>query len=301
MAVPEAAKGAVLAVGNFDGLHLGHRAVIDEASEVAAELKAPLAVMTFEPHPREFFGREAEPFRLSLLPAKERILGEWGVAHLFALPFDAGFSALTGDEFIQKILVDALGVRHVVVGEDFAFGHKRSGNVALLQAAGKFGVSVISPVQCGDHRVYSSTRIREHIRKAEFDAAAHLLGRRWQMEGEVIHGDKRGRDIGFPTANQQAGRYVRMPFGIYAVKASVDGKTYGGAANFGIRPMFRLEEPLLETHIFDFNDEIYGKTIMVEPVKYLRGEMSFSDIEGLKKQIKQDCLEARAVLKSTGL
>lgn len=296
--VDAAAKGAVLAIGNFDGLHLGHRAVINEASEIALKLKAPLAVMTFEPHPREFFAKTPDPFRLSLLPQKQRILEDWGVAHLFALTFDQSFSQLTGNDFIEKVLKQGLGAKHIVVGEDFAFGHKRSGTVETLKADGGFGVSVISPVVCGDHRVYSSTRIRDHIRQAEFDAAAHLLGRRWQVEAPVVHGDKRGREIGYPTANQQVPRYVRMPFGIYAVKVRIEGddKVRAGAANFGIRPMFRIEQPLLETFIFDFDREIYGKNMAVEPVKLLRKEMVFDGIEALKARIEQDCLEAKAVL-----
>lgn len=297
------AQGTVLAIGNFDGLHLGHRAVIDEASEIAARLKAPLAVMTFEPHPREFFQKESEPFRLTLLPAKQRLLQGWGVDHLFALPFDEKFSQLDGNGFVQRILVEGLKVRHVVVGDDFAFGHKRSGTVETLKSCDSFGLSVINPVCCNNQRVYSSTRIREHLKKAEFDAAAHLLGTPWQMESEVIHGDKRGRELGFPTANQQVSRYIRMPFGIYAVNVMIEGQdsVLQGAANFGIRPMFRIKEPLLETYIFDFDFDIYGKIMRVEPVRLLRGEMTFDGIEALQERMKQDCLEARAVLKSTKL
>lgn len=300
--IPAEARGTVLAIGNFDGLHLGHRAVIDEASRIAARLQAPLATMTFEPHPREFFQPQGEPFRLTLLPMKMRMARDWGIAHLFSLRFDRDLSLMTGAEFVQKVLVEGLRVRHVVVGGDFAFGHRRSGTVKTLRDCRDFQVSIADPVCEGERRI-SSTLIREHLRLGEFAAAARLLGRKWEMEAEVVHGEKRGRSLGYPTANQQVSRYVRIPYGIYAVKVAIEGEEQVrmGAASFGLRPMFRLEEPLLETYIFDFERDIYGKMMRVEPVRLLRGEMSFTGLEALQEQMKQDCLAARAVLKSSML
>ncbi len=298
------AIGAVIAIGNFDGLHLGHRALVGQAQKVAQELGAPTGVMTFEPHPREYFQKNAAPFRLTLLPMKQRLLNDMGVDHLFALAFNADLASLTGQEFIDKILVEKLQAQHIVVGADFAFGHNRSGNIDTLRAAaaaGKFGLTVVEPVLCPDGMAYSSSRIREHLSKGEFDAANALLGWHWQIEAPVVHGDKRGRELGYPTANQQAGRYVRLPYGIYVVEVLIEGEAQfrRGVANFGIRPMFRIEQPIFETFIFDFSAEIYDKEMRVRPLKFLRPEAAFNGLEALKAQMNQDCLAARAMVKSS--
>jgi len=303
-AVPADARGAIAAIGNFDGLHLGHQALVSRVQEMAGDLGAPAAIMTFEPHPREFFAPDAPPFRLTLLPMKQRVLSAWGVNHLFALPFDAKLAALTPEEFIDDILVARFGLRHIVVGHDFAFGKGRAGNVDTLRAAaaaGKFGLTVVEPVLCPDGSAYSSTRIRQHVQKAELEAAENLLGRAFEIEAPVVHGDKRGRELGYPTANQQAGRYARLPFGIYAVSVLVEGEKIwrAGVANFGVRPMFRIEQPIFETFIFDFAGDIYDKQMRVRPLKYLRGEAHFDSLDALKEQMNRDCLEARAVVKST--
>ena len=299
--LPAAAKGCVIAIGNFDGVHLGHAGLIQTAREIAAQKSVPCAVLTFEPHPRRFFQPDAPPFLITLLQAKQRLLDEMGVDHLFVLPFDRALSQMTGGEFVQRILKDALHTAHVVVGEGFAFGRNKSGNVETLSAA--LDVTSVAPVRDAEGTVVSSTRIREHLRRGELDPAAALLGRAWELEGPVIHGDKRGRTIGFPTANQNVTPYVRLPYGIYAVRVRVEDESAwrGGAANYGIRPMFETPLPVLETHIFDFNMDIYGKNMQVCPVRYLRPEMNFGDIEALTKQIRQDCLEARAVLQSLPL
>ena len=302
--LPDAAKGCVIAIGNFDGLHLGHRALVAETLRIAKTLGAPAAVMTFEPHPREFFQKDGAPFRLTLLPMKQRLLNEFGVDHLFALDFNAQLAALTGQEFIDKILKTALQAKHIIVGADFAFGHNRSGNIETLRAAaatGSFGLTVLEPVLCPDGTPYSSSRIRAHLAKAEFEAADSLLGWHWQIEAPVVHGDKRGRELGYPTANQQAGRYVRLPYGIYAVEVLIENDLHfrRGVANFGIRPMFRIEQPIFETFIFDFSAEIYDKEMRVRPLKYLRAEAAFNGLEALKDQMKQDCLAARAMVKSS--
>ncbi len=323
--VTDDARGSVCVIGNFDGLHLGHQALLRQAADIARTQNAPLSVLTFEPHPREFFQPDTEPFRLTLLPAKLRILGGFGVKHLFAAKFDAAMAALSPEEFIEKILKNALGVRHVMVGRDFAFGRGRTGNIEHLRQVAGFGLTAIDPVTCDGSETYSSTRVRALLRAGKLDEAAQLLGRRWEIEMPVVHGDKRGRELGYPTANQQAGRYLRLPLGIYAVRVQVEGETEDlntgkaalndskavlndskavwrdGVANFGIRPMFRITQPIFETYIFDYDTEIYGKNLRVQPVKFLRPEQEFKGLEALAAQIKQDCHSAAAVLKSTQL
>jgi len=298
--LPPQAKGTVLTIGNFDGLHPGHLALVTKAQEIAKGLKAEAGVMTFEPHPRSFFDPQGAPFRLTLLPAKRRILSGLGVAHLFALRFDAAFAAMSADEFIA-LLKDKLAAMHIVVGEDFAFGKKRQGTIDTLRRS--FDVSVVPPVLCPDGGVYSSTRIRGLLQEGKLEEAAGLMSRPFEIEAEVVHGDKRGRELGFPTANQKIGEHLRLPFGIYAVEALVgdEGTWRRGAASFGIRPMFRVEQPVFETFIFDFDKDIYGKNMRVRPLKFLRPEKSFPGLEALKAQMKQDCLDARAVVKSAAL
>jgi len=296
-ALPALPQGTVLAIGNFDGVHPGHAALIARAQDIAAAQNLTAAVLTFEPHPREFFAPDGEPFRLTLLPEKARRLAALGAVYIFAPAFDAGFAGLSAAEFMN-FLRDRLHARHIVVGADFAFGKNRAGTVETLR--GMFDVTVIDPVTCTDGAVYSSTRIRDLLRRGDFGSAAKLLGRPWEIEAEIVHGDKRGRELGYPTANQRVDRYVRIPFGIYAVQALIEGeeKPRTAVANFGIRPMFRIRQPIFETHIFDFHQSIYGKILRVEPVKYLRPEKIFDGLEALIAQMKQDCLAARAVFKS---
>jgi len=296
-ALPALPQGTVLAIGNFDGVHPGHAALIARAQETAGAQKLTAAVLTFEPHPREFFAPDGEPFRLTLLPEKARRLAALGAAYIFAPAFDAGFAGLSAAEFMN-FLRDRLHARHIVVGADFAFGKNRAGTVETLR--GMFDVTVIDPVTCTDGAAYSSTRIRDLLRRGDFSSAAKLLGRPWEIEAEIVHGDKRGRELGYPTANQRVDRYVRIPFGIYAVQALLEGeeKPRTAVANFGIRPMFRIRQPIFETHIFDFHQSIYGKVMRVQPVKYLRPEKIFDGLDALIAQMKQDCLEARAVFKS---
>lgn len=292
------ASPCVLAIGNFDGVHLGHQALIKKAAALAREQNLSLGVLTFEPHPRLFFQPDSEPFRLTPPHIKQRWLKEAGVENLFIADFNAGLAAMTADEFMQRILQDHLQARHIVVGEDFAFGKGRGGNVEKLKT--KFGVTALAPVTNAAGDIYSSTAIRAFLQKADFKSAAAMLGRPWEIEEAVIHGDKRGRELGYPTANQKVEGYIRIPYGIYAVEALIDGETIwrGGAANFGIRPMFQVEKPLLETYIFDFLGDIYGCRLRVRPVRLLRPEIKFDGLEALMQQMKQDCIQARAVLKS---
>lgn len=309
--LPDAARGCVLAIGNFDGVHKGHQRVIAEAQRWARAAGAPLGVMTFEPHPRAFFQPGIAPFRLTPAPAKARLLAALGVDHLFVPAFDAAFAALDAQAFIA-LLTDTLQARHVVIGHDFAFGRGRAGTLAQLGAA--LPTTVVAPVCDGSGIAYASSEARAALLAGDLARAEAILGRPFEIEAEVIHGNKRGREFGMPTANQTTGDYLHLPYGVYAVEALIEGEkdtaggkedTTGGkaawrpaVANYGIRPMFEVAEPLLETHLFDFSGDLYGKVLRVRPVRYLRGEAKFPSLDALIAQMKDDCLRARAILSS---
>jgi len=293
--VPESARGATVAIGNFDGVHKGHQALLQHARALGEKL----GVLVFEPHPQEFFRPDTPRFRLTPFRAKARLLEQHGVDLLFALHFDAAFASLSADEFIEKVLVQGLGVRHVIVGEDFCFGKGRKGNLALLQARSKelgFGVTTFSLIGEGDLSKISSTNIREALRDGNPEAATALLGHPWTVEGRVETGDRRGRTIGFPTANVSLEGYLEPALGVYAVRVEVDGRKYGGVANFGRRPTFDKKDVLLEVHIFDFEGDIYGQPIVVSFISFLRPEMKFPGLDALKAQIARDSEAARALL-----
>lgn len=302
--LPADARGAVVAIGNFDGVHLGHRSLLAAARQIATRLHAPLAVMTFEPHPRSFFAKPgSEPFRLTLAPMKRRLLAQLGVDAMIVPTFDQTFAQIPAAVFLQDILKDALDAKHIVVGAGFTFGKERAGTTDTLRRAeddGLFGLTLIDPARCEGSDIYSSTRIRAHIRAGALSIAENLMGHPFEMEAEIVKGDQRGCTIGFPTANQRVSDYVRLPYGIYAVRVLIEGETVwrNGAANYGIRPMYEVTEPLLETHIFDFNADIYGKIMRVRPIKFLRPEMKLDGLEALKTRISQDCAEAAACLQS---
>jgi riboflavin kinase / FMN adenylyltransferase len=303
--VPGAYRGAVVAIGNFDGVHLGHQALLAYAKRLADERGAPMAVLAFEPHPQEFFHPGGESFRLTPFRAKAHLIAEQGADAMFALAFDAEMAGKTAQEFVLDVLVDGLGAGCVVVGADFQFGKGRSGNVTVLRYMGEmegFGVEIFAPVTEGGHGKISSTRIREALKGGRPEEAAKLLGHWWTVEARVEHGDKRGRQLGFPTANMHIENSLRPAFGIYAVRVTVfeDDKPighYGGVANFGIRPMFETRIPLLESHLFDFSGDLYGKHLAVALVAYLRPEASFSGLDALKAQIAADGAAAREALK----
>ena len=298
-AIPASARAGVVAIGNFDGVHKGQQKLIATARALADAQARPLVVLTFDPHPRRYFQPDAPPFLLTMPAVKEALLKKCGVDHVVHVPFDAALAGLSAEAFIADVLTGFLDARHVVVGHDFAFGKRRGGSVDTLRQAKAFGVDVQEAVCGKDDSVYASSRIRAHIAAGAFDAAERLLGWPWCMVGPVLHGDKRGRETGFPTANQDMGLYVRPPFGIYAVRVQVAGETIWrhGAASLGLRPMFAVDSPILETHIFDFDRDIYGKKLRVQPVKFLRPEAVFDGLDALTAQIRQDCLNARAVLK----
>lgn len=296
-------RGAVVALGNFDGVHLGHQAVIGTAGEAARAAPAPFAVLTFEPHPRSVFQPGAAPFRLTPFRGKARHLGALGVELLVALHFDLDFARRSAEDFVDRVLVEGLGVRHVVVGYDFVFGNRRRGTPALLAdrgAAQGFGVTVVPPVESPSGAIYSSTRIREHLLAGRPGEAAALLGRFWEIEGRVERGARLGRTIGFPTANLGLDGYLRPAAGVYAVRAGIEeGERtiwHDGAANLGWRPTVGGTDLRLETHLFDFAGELYGRHLRVQLVEHLRPEQKFSGLDALKAQIAADCLEARRVL-----
>jgi riboflavin kinase/FMN adenylyltransferase len=304
--LPADARGAVLAIGNFDGVHLGHQGVIKETGAIAKRLGAPLAVMTFEPHPRRLFAPDSPPFRLASLEAKARALAELGVDQLIVCPFDRVFAAIPAEGFINDILHTRLGARHVVVGDDFRFGHKRAGDIAMLRAKGAdagFGVTPAPQVQDGDGQVISSNTIRTALGAGDMVTAQRLLGRPWEMDGPVIHGDARGRELGFPTANIDMDDYLHPAKGVYAVRVGVPAGPGGGAiswwdgaASFGLRPQFEGTDLRLEVFLLDFSGDLYGCTLQVVFHAFLRGEQRFDDTAGLIAQMECDVAQTREIL-----
>lgn len=298
--VPGDARGAAIALGNFDGVHLGHQAVIASAGEVSQERNVALGAAVFEPHPRRFFQPDLAPFRLQTPAQRARSLGELGVTEVFELGFDAAMAQSGDREFAERVLKGVLGASHVSVGADFRFGKGRSGDVAKLRRHGaEFGFSVdaVAAVEAGGAPV-SSTRIRTAIAAGDMAQAQSLLGRPWAIAGEVARGFARGAGLGFPTANVALGDYVRPRPGIYAVRVDLgDGVLLPGVASVGVNPTFgALPEPLLEAHLLDFSGDLYGKTIEAEMIAFLREEARFDAVEALKRQIKQDVIDARRAL-----
>jgi riboflavin kinase / FMN adenylyltransferase len=298
--VPEACRGSIAAIGNFDGVHLGHQALLDAARRRAHAEGTKLAMLTFEPHPRAVFRPEDPPFRLTPFRAKAHCVESLGVDILFALHFDLEFARISAEDFVTEILVSGLGIKGAAVGWDFVFGHKRAGNAALLREMGArfgFGVTEIGPVT-HEGELYSSTRIRELLAAGDPRRAAVLLGRPWEIEGHVEHGDRRGRAIGFPTANLSLGDYLRPAAGVYAVRVSIENSEswIDGVANLGNRPTFAGTDLRLEIHLFDFAGDIYSRHLRVALIDHLRPERKFAGIDALKAQIAADCFRAREVL-----
>ncbi|MCX7646325.1 MAG: bifunctional riboflavin kinase/FAD synthetase [Rhodobacteraceae bacterium] len=300
--LPDDARGASVALGNFDGVHLGHQAVIGQARAEAARQGVPPGVVTFEPHPRQFFAPDAPPFRLMNAEARGNRLAKLGVGVLFELPFDSRLAEMTPRRFAAEVLAGGLGIRHVVVGSDFRFGKGRSGTAEELRALGAelgFGVTVARLVAEGGAEV-SSTAIRRALSEGRPRDAARMLGHWHRIEGEVQHGDKRGRTIGYPTANMSIEGLHPPKFGIYAVRADVltgpHAGSFLGAASVGVRPMFGDNRPNLETFLFDFSGDLYGAHMSVALVDYLRPEATFPNLEALVAQMDADCARARAIL-----
>jgi riboflavin kinase/FMN adenylyltransferase len=304
--LPGAARGAVVAIGNFDGVHRGHQALIAAAKEEARTIGAPMAVLAFEPHPQEYFRPGPNSIRLTPLRMKARLLAELGVDELFALTFDGSMAGRTAEQFVIEVLRDGLGAQGIMVGPDFEFGKGRGGNLETLRRMGPaagFSVSCFEMLTTAGMKI-SSTRIREALRAAKPEEAAALLGRWWSVEARVEHGDGRGRTFGFPTANMHLGHCYAPAFGVYAVRVTImdnekEISRHDGVANFGIRPMYQITVPLMEAHLFDFDGDLYGKHLMVELISYIRPEAKFEGKEALVAQIARDAARARELLAKT--
>ena len=295
-------RGAAAAIGNFDGVHLGHQAVIDIARAQAKLLNAPLGVMTFEPHPRSYFSNDPKPFRLMNAEAKASRMEKLGVDKLYEVPFNEALAELTPETFAKEIISERLGLIHVIVGQDFCFGKDRAGAAADLVTFGNqfgFGVTIAPMVEIAENEV-SSTAIRHALANGRPRDAAAMLGHWHRIEGEVIGGEQRGRELGYPTANMSIAGLHPPKFGVYAVKVDVlDGPhkgTYNGAASIGTRPMFGENLPNCETFLFDFSGDLYGSTLSVALVDYLRPELKFDGLDALIAQMDADCDQAREIL-----
>ena len=297
--VPNALRGACLALGNFDGFQLGHQAVVGRAVARGAHERRPVIVATFDPHPVRHFRPDTPPFRLTTLDQRERMFGQAGADAMLVFRFDDALARTTAEDFVSELLAKRIGAAGVVTGEDFTFGYKRGGNAEVLRevgAANGIAAETVGPVLLEGEAV-SSSRIREALKAGDPGTATHLLTRPFAIEGEVVHGDKRGRELGWPTANVELGPYQRPAYGIYAVRVRLDdGGEYDGVASLGVRPMFEPPRELLEAVLFDFDGDLYGRTIEVALHHYLRPEMTFEGIEGLKRQMDADAEEARRLL-----
>tara|TARA_R110002074_G_scaffold31625_6_gene88663 strand:+ start:4387 stop:5331 length:945 start_codon:yes stop_codon:yes gene_type:complete len=294
-------RGAVVALGNFDGVHLGHRAVLDIARRLAEDEGAKLGVALFEPHPRRYFAPEARAFRLMSPARRDATLDALGVAQLHILEFDAAMAQMTPEIFVQTVLADGLGIGGIVTGSDFRFGAGRAGStVELAQLCTAQGIrsSFAELTGNGSDKV-SSTRIRKAIHDGNMQAAAELLGARWAVDGVVVQGNQRGRTIGFPTANIDMGDYVRPAYGVYAVLVGIDGEpaVRPAVANIGKRPTVDGVTEVLEVHLLDFEGDLYGRELAVEFHDHLRAEHRFDGLDALKAQIALDAARARDVLK----
>jgi len=296
---PAHLQGAIIALGNFDGFHAGHQAVVARAVALARAQGRPAIVATFDPHPVRLFRPDTPFFRLTTLDQRERLFAVAGAEAMLVFRFDRAMAAQSAEQFVA-LLVDGLGAAGVVTGEDFTFGRGRSGDVAVLRrlgAAHGIDVEAVAPVLDEHGEVISSSRIREALVAGDCATATRLLTRPFAIRGTVIHGDKRGRSIGFPTANMELGHYLRPAYGIYAVRVRLpDGRLLPGAANLGIRPTFDPPRELLETFIFDFSGDLYGQTIEVELIERLRGEAKFDSLDALVAQMDRDIAQARTTL-----
>ncbi|MDB5686886.1 MAG: bifunctional riboflavin kinase/FMN adenylyltransferase [Rhizorhabdus sp.] len=302
--VPDALRGGVVALGNFDGFHRGHQAVVGAAVAHGRATGKPVLVASFDPHPVRFFRPDAASFRLTTLDQRAALFAEAGADAMLVFNFNEALARVSAETFITDWLIGRAGAAHVVTGEDFTFGQGRSGNVAVLTEIGaRHGLTceAIAPVSDAGGPI-SSSRIREALIAGDCEEAARLLTRPFRIAGTVQHGDKLGRTIGFPTANIAMGAYLRPRYGIYAMRARLpDGRVIDGAANLGIRPTFDPPKELLEAYLFDFSESLYDQVIEVELISFLRPEAKFDGIDALMEQMQADCAEARVRLEHTPL
>ena len=299
VSVPAELIGGIVALGNFDGFHLGHQAVVGQAIARARAEGRPALVATFDPHPVRYFKPDAPPFRLTTLDQRQALFAAAGADAMVVFAFDAALAVLTAEQFVEQRLIGCLRVGGVVTGEDFTFGQRKGGNVKILAEFGAqdgFSVDTVGAV-AADGATVSSSRIREALIAGDPREAARLLTRSFAIRGVVQHGDKIGRTIGYPTANVDMGKYLRPRYGIYAVRGRLpDGRVLHGAANLGIRPTFEPPKELLEPYFFDFSEDLYGQAIEVDLVDFLRPEAKFGSLEALTAQMDTDCARARDVL-----
>ena len=301
--LPESLRGAIIALGNFDGFHLGHQAVAKEAIDWARAEGRPAIIATFDPHPVRFFKPDAAPFRLTTLEQRQELYLAAGATAMLVFHFDGELAGTTAEDFVRVLLAEKLGAKGVVTGGDFTFGKARGGNFKRLVELGKeVGIEAraVEPVMDGGEAV-SSSRVRDALREGDPQEAARLLTRPFAIRGVVQHGDKRGREIGYPTANLSIEQYLRPKYGIYAVTGRIlsTGQELQGAANIGVRPQFEPPKELLEPYFFNFSGDLYGQEIEVAFHHFLRGEAKFDSLEALTEQMEKDCNEARRLLSSS--
>ena len=296
--LPDRSKNSVVAIGNFDGVHLGHQALLNTAKDIARSKNAPCGLLTFEPHPRSLFRPDDPPFRITPYDVKMDRLEKMGLDFCISLPFDWDFASRSAENFVQDILMNGLGAQHVVIGFDFKFGQLRKGSAQTIEAAG-LPVTSFDPVETKDGHKIASSAIRGHLRKGEIAEANDLLGWDWVLSGIIQKGDQRGHDLGYPTANFGLGDTIHPAYGVYAAWAQIEDEDtwHKAAVNIGIRPMFELREGRVEAHLLDFPDrDLYGKTLYLKPFKRLRSEAKFNSLEALITQMDEDCAQTRAVL-----
>ena len=296
--ITKEAKECVIAIGNFDGIHKGHQALIKQASDIAKAQNKELGVLTFEPHPRQLFQPALPPARLTPLDLKAEKLKEQNIDYLFSLPFDWDFASQTANDFIQNVLKDGLGTGHVVIGYDFHFGQLRKGNAETIQNSG-IAVTTVEAFKDRNNEIISATRIRENIRKGNIEEANKLLGWNWEIQGKIFRGDRRGHELGYPTANVLLEDTLHPAYGIYACMVQIEGEDQWrkAATNIGIRPMFEVETGQVEAHILDFPDtDIYDKALRIKPAQRLRGEAKFNSLDDLITQMDKDCEKTRDIL-----
>lgn len=295
--IPQDAQNCVLVIGNFDGVHLGHQALLKKGREIAKKKNVPLGVLTFEPHPRQLFRPDEPPCRITPNDLKNERLCDCGVDLVFSLPFDWDFASQSADDFVRNILIDGIQASHVIVGYDFKFGQLRQGTPHTIKDAG-LDVTVIEKIEEEGAGDLSSSHVRQLLRHGKIDEANSVLGWNWEVRGEIVKGDQRGRELGYPTANMSLDEVVHPAYGIYAclVRLKDEDDWRMAATNIGIRPMFEVPTAQIETFIFDFDREIYGQALCVRPVKRLRGEAKFNSLDELIVQMDKDCAQAREVL-----
>ena len=297
--LPQELRGSVLALGNFDGFHLGHQAVVNRAIALGFHERRPVVVATFDPHPVRYFKPDVPPFRLTGLDQRERMFDHAGADAMLLFEFDEQLATTSAGDFVSEILARRLGVSAVVTGQDFTFGRGRGGNAGTLRELGKahgIEAEAVAPVLL-DGEPVSSSRIREALAAGDPGTATHLLTRPFAVEAIVERGDGRGHELGYPTANVSLGRYQRPAYGIYAVRVRLDdGSEHPGVASFGVRPMFEPAKELLEAYIFDWNGDLYGRAIEIQLIAYIRPEAKFDSIEALVGRMREDEAEAKRLL-----